>query len=96
LHSTNIFNAIVDSATVWPTSKFVLECLAVLISYRPRLSFHFVPSYWYELELKKQTRRDIWRQQKQYLKSQFGQLWVWFTHDSPELRKWHFMKNITC
>jgi len=21
---------------------------------------------------------------------------IWFTHSSPEPRKWHFMKNITC
>jgi len=32
LYFTNILNAIVASATVWPTSKFVVERLTVLIS----------------------------------------------------------------
>jgi len=31
LNSTNIFNATVDFAIVWPTSKFVVECLTELI-----------------------------------------------------------------
>ena len=96
LNFTNIFNATVDFASVWPTSQFVVECLTVLIFYDTRLSFDFVPPFWCELELKKHSRRDILWQWKQHLESQFRPLWIWFTHGSPEPRKWHFMKNITC
>jgi len=46
LHFINIFNASVDFAAVWPTSKFVAECLTVLILYHPRLSFDFMPLFW--------------------------------------------------
>jgi len=38
LNSTNNVKAMVDFATVWRTSKFVVECLTVVISYHPRLS----------------------------------------------------------
>ena len=55
-----------------------------------------VPLFWRELELKNHSRRDILRQWKQYLESQFRSLWIWFTHSSSEPRKWHFMKNIVC
>jgi len=41
LYFTNIY-VTVDFATVWPTSKFVDECLTVLISYHARISFDFV------------------------------------------------------
>ena len=49
----HIFNATVDFATVWPTSKFVIECLTMLIFHHTRLSFDFVPTFWCDLELKK-------------------------------------------
>jgi len=58
LNFTNIFNAAVDFATVWPTSKFVVEC-SVLIFYHAGPSFDFVPSFWCALELKKHSCRDI-------------------------------------
>jgi len=59
LNFTNIFNATVDFATVWPTSKFVVECLAVPVFYHTRLPFDFVPPFLCELELKKHSRRHI-------------------------------------
>ena len=96
LNFTNIFNATVDFVTVWPTSKFVVECLRVLIFYHARLSFHFLSSFWCELELKKHSRKDILWQWRQYSESQFRPMWIWFTHISPEPRKWHFMKSIMC
>jgi len=43
LSFANIFNVTVDFATVWPTSKFVVEYLAVPVFYQMRLSFDFVP-----------------------------------------------------
>ena len=57
LNFTNIFNAMVDFATVWPTSKCTVECSTVLIFYHTRLSFDFVPPFWCKLELKKHSRR---------------------------------------
>jgi len=74
---TNIFNATVDFSTVWPTSKFVVECLTVLSFYHARLSFDFVPPFWCELELKNHSRRDILWQRKQYSESQFRLLWIY-------------------
>ena len=41
LNFTNIY-VTVDFGTVWPTSKFVDECLTVQISYHARISFDFV------------------------------------------------------
>jgi len=96
LNFTNIFNATADFATVWPNSKFGVECLTMLIFYHARLSFDFVPPFWCELELKNYSRRDILWQRKQYSAGQFRPLWIWFTHSSPERRKWYFMKNIMC
>ena len=70
------------------------RCSTVPIFYDAGLFFDFVPLFWRELELKKHSRRYILWQRKQYLESQFRSLWIWFTHSSPEPRKWHFMKNI--
>ena len=43
LNFTNMFNE----------TKFMVECLTVLIFYHARPSFDFVPPFWRELELKK-------------------------------------------
>jgi len=59
LNFANIFNATVDFATVRPTSKFVVECLTVLILFHVRLYFDFVSPVWCELVLKNLSRRDI-------------------------------------
>jgi len=59
LNFTNFFNATIDFVTVWPTSKFVVECLTVLIFDHARLSLDFVSSFWCELELKNHSRKDI-------------------------------------
>ena len=45
LNLTNIFNATVDFATVWLTSKLVIECLAAPVFYHTRLPFDFVPPF---------------------------------------------------
>ena len=45
LNFTNIFNATVDFAIVWPTSKVLVECLTGVISYHNELSFDFVPLF---------------------------------------------------
>jgi len=36
----------VDFTTVWPTLKFVVECLTMLISYVFQVSSDFVSSFW--------------------------------------------------
>ena len=62
----NTFNATFDFATIWPTWKFAVECLTVLISYHPRPPFNFEPSFSCELELKNHSRKDIFWQRDQY------------------------------
>ena len=57
------FNAMFDFANVWPTSKFVVECLTVLIFYYARISFDFVPPFWCELELK---NHHSWKFEKMF------------------------------
>jgi len=96
LNFTNIFNATVDFATAWPTSKLVVECLTLPISYHPRLSFDSVPSLWCQLELKKHSCRDMLWQAEAIFEKAVRTVVVWFTHSTPEPRQWHCMKKITC
>ena len=59
LNFMNILNVTFDLATIWPTSDLMVECLTVLISYHPWLSFNLVPLFWCELELKRHSCRNI-------------------------------------
>ena len=82
LNFTNNFNATVDFATVWPTLKFMAECLTVLTAYHPRVFFNFVPLFWCELEVKNHSHQ--FRYENNLCPVHQNQL------------KWRFMKNIMC
>jgi len=67
------------------------------LSFHPWPSFHFVPSFWCELEVKKHTHRDMLWQTKTVLENASSDSYV---NDSctahQNWKKRNFMKNITC
>ena len=92
LNFTNIFNATV--ATVWPASKLWLSVgqhwslisSSTFVRFRAFVLMRIRGN-------KPLSQRYIVANEKSIRKKQFRQLWEWFTHSSPEPKKWHFMKN---